>query len=391
MNSFRTILLVAKRDFSQRIRSRVFLVSMAIMAFAILGIGPFLVSQAESEAIPIGVVELDDAFRASIKGYAEGISLDIALIPLSSRSEGVTLLEEGEIDVVVAGNETVWKEEPWPSVYGLIAQASRAIDQQTQVSELGLTSDQAVGLLEPSPPTITALNEPSDSDQARRAAAYIGVMILFMAIVLSGQFVLLGVLEEKSTRVAEVVLARVRPIEFLTGKILGIGALGLLQLAVLGGSVIGLASMAEIEGLPDLGRIAGQMVGSISLWFLLGYTMYSVLFAMAGSLVSRQEDVQSVSWIPMLGLLPGYFIALLATSDADSLLVRITSLFPITAPMVMPVRAANTDVPAWEYGLAIGLTLAAAYLTVRLAARVYSGGMLRTGRTRLRDAWRGTT
>ena len=389
MTKFRTVFLVARRDFLQRVRSRIFLISMALMVVLILGAGPFLIAQVEPDAIQLGVVGLEADQSTLLASVADSVSLDVELVDVTTRAEGVEMLEEGDLDVVLAGGETVWREEPWPSLYGVIVQAARAEDQQRVIADLGLTNAEAAALLAPEPPSVTSLEEPTDINEAQQAGAYIGVMILFMAIVLSGQFVLLGVLEEKSTRVAEVVLARVRPVEFLAGKVLGIGALGLLQLFVLGASVFGLASVAEVEGLPELQSIASQMLGSIALWFLLGYTMYSVLFAMAGSLVSRQEDVQSVSWIPMMGLLPGYFLAIFATGDPESLVVRVASLFPITAPMVMPVRAANTAVPAWEYGLAIALTLGAAYLVVRLAARIYAGGMLRSGRTKLREAWKG--
>ncbi len=389
MDRVRNVWLVARRDFTQRIRSRIFLISLALVAFLILGIGPFLLSQIEGDAVLIGVVNLESDQEAAIEGVAESVGLEIELVTISDRESGVQQLNDGDVDVVLNGDETVWRAEAWPSVYGVLAQADRNFKQRVLIPQLGLTQEEAMALLAPEPPSVTLLDERTDAGDARRAGAFIGVIILFMSIVLSGQFVLLGVLEEKSTRVAEVVLARVQPAHFLAGKILGIGALGLVQLSVLGGSVVGLANIAEVEGLPELGTIAQDLVGSIALWFFLGYTMYSVLFAMAGSLVSRQEDVQSVSWIPMLGLLPGYFIAIAATGDPETVLVRVASLFPLTAPMVMPIRAANSAVPMWEYGLSIALTLGAAYLMVRLAARIYAGGMLRAGRTKLREAWKG--
>ncbi|MBK5266504.1 MAG: ABC transporter permease [Acidimicrobiia bacterium] len=355
MHSVQNVFLVARRDFTQRIRSRVFLISMVIMAMLILGLGPLMASQIEAAnaAQAVGLIG-QPPYAVALAGSASALGIDIKVVPVSTRSEGETMLSDGDLDVLLDGDETVWQRSESPALNAIVVGAVQATAQQNAITKLGLTDEEARSLLAPTLPRTVVLKPPEDDAAAREGLAYLGVIVLFMAVVLSGQFVLLGVMEEKSSRVAEVVLARVRPMQLLTGKVIGIGALGLLQLSVLGGSLLALTRLIGAEAIPGLGTWTGPMIGSLILWFLLGYAMYSVLFAAAGSLVTRQEDVQSVSWIPMLGLLPGYFIALAASEDPESTLSTVASIFPISAPMVMPVRAAGGNVPVgstpWRSG-----------------------------------------
>lgn len=125
------------------------------------------------------------------------------------------------------------------------------------------------------------------------------------------------------------------------------------------------------------------------LWFALGYALWSVLFAAAGALVSRAEDLQSaaapLSWILLLSALP----AILVQEHPDAWYIRVASFVPITAPFVMPVRAALGHVAAWEVALAASITVAAISALVRLAAGVYSGALLRSGtRPGIGEVWR---
>jgi ABC-2 type transport system permease protein len=200
--------------------------------------------------------------------------------------------------------------------------------------------------------------------------------------------VLLGVLEEKSNRVAEVVLSRVRPIELLAGKVIGIGLLGLAQLLVLAAAAAALVSMIDLADLPNLSEVGLSVILGVVGWYVLGYAFYAVLYAAAGSLVSRQEDVQGVAWIPMILLVPAYLLAFVASQTPDLPIIKIGSMLPALAPLVMPTRYAAGDVALWEVGLAILVTVASTYLVILFAARVYRGGILRTRRTKLRDAYR---
>jgi ABC-2 type transport system permease protein len=212
------------------------------------------------------------------------------------------------------------------------------------------------------------------------------MILLYFAVVLFGQFVMLGVVEEKSSRVVEVVLSRVLPYRLLAGKVIGIGSLAVVQIVALGVSVF---VAARLAGSIDDFSLDPSLLVSIVGWFLVGFAFFAVLYAALGATVTRQEDVQSVALLPLVLVLPAYFIAIVAGNDPNALLVRVTSLVPPLSPFVMPVRAAGADVPAWEVGLSVVLLLAATYGMIRLAGRIYTGAILSIGqKVSLRDAWR---
>jgi ABC-2 type transport system permease protein len=203
-----------------------------------------------------------------------------------------------------------------------------------------------------------------------------------------GQFILMGVMEEKQNRVVEVILSRIPPTRLLAGKIVGIGALGLIQVVIIGGSIVLAARMIELPGV-DLSGVGIGVLGNVVLWYLLGFGLYAVVYGAMGATVSRQEDAQGAVMIPTLLMVVAYLVAMFSIEDPDGTLAVVGSIFPFTAPVVMLFRAAATDVPLWQTLAAVGLTVATTLGMVRVGARVYSGAVLSVGKkVRLRDAWR---
>jgi ABC-2 type transport system permease protein len=231
---------------------------------------------------------------------------------------------------------------------------------------------------------VVALTPGAERTTERVVGAIIGVVLLYTLLALFGQFVAQGVVEEKASRVVELLLATMRPWQLLAGKILGLGLLGLGQIAVLG--VVGLvgATASHVVSVPA--DLVGTVLTVIA-WFVLGYAFYAAVFAAAASLVSRQEDLPTVIMPTTFLLLGGLLVAFQAVSDPSGPLARITSFVPGLSPLVMPVRQAAGVAAAWEVAVSVVLMLVAIVLVVRLAGRVYAGALLRTGgRTRLREA-----
>jgi ABC-2 type transport system permease protein len=199
--------------------------------------------------------------------------------------------------------------------------------------------------------------------------------------------VLTGVVEEKSTRVVELLLARMPPWQLLAGKILGIGLLGLGQLLLVAVAASGSAAAVDAVDVP---RVDAGLVAWLLVWFVVGFALWSVAYGALGALASRSEDAQAVSAPATVVLVVTYFFALfIAFDDPEALVSRVASFVPVTAPLIMPIRLARGQVASWETLLALLLAAAAIYLLVRLAGRVYAGALLRTsGKVRLRDAWR---
>jgi ABC-2 type transport system permease protein len=231
----------------------------------------------------------------------------------------------------------------------------------------------------------------SDGSGDNWLVTMLGVLALFFAIATYGAWVLNSVLEEKSNRVVEIVVATIPPRALLAGKVLGNGLAGLAQFAV----VVGLAGAVAIAtgALSDLPTSGPLVIVAVIVAFVLGIAFYAVGYAAAGSLVSRQEDAQSAAAPMMTIVLAAYFLSLFVVNpDPGSTAARIISLVPPVTPMAMPARIAAGEVAGWEVALAVVLMLAATWLTVRLAARVYTGALLCGGgrvpaREALRAAW----
>jgi len=212
--------------------------------------------------------------------------------------------------------------------------------------------------------------------------------MLYMMIMLYGQNVMRGVLEEKMTRVAEVVMASVKPDILLAGKILGVGAVGLTQQIVWFGSAGAFiaygAVMAKSMGAPALNftfpTVTPLLFVSLMLFFVLGYVLYSSMFAAVGAMVGSQEEVQQAAQPVVLLLIASViFIQPIMLNPSGTLAVAM-SIIPFTAPTIMPLRMAATHVPPIELAASLlGLAITCV-VTIWAAARIYRIGLLMTGK-----------
>jgi ABC-2 type transport system permease protein len=185
----------------------------------------------------------------------------------------------------------------------------------------------------------------------------------------------------------EIILATIRPSALLTGKLVGIGLVGILQLAIVGVAAFALVAVTHVVTIPALGAVTlfGDLV-----WFVLGFFMYATAFAAAASLVSRQEEVASATTPISVFLVLSFLLVYVVVPDPSSRLATVLSLLPPFAPVLMPVRMATGDAAAWQVALAMLLTLATAGVLTWLAGRIYANSVLRLGaRVRVMDALRG--
>jgi ABC-2 type transport system permease protein len=214
-------------------------------------------------------------------------------------------------------------------------------------------------------------------------------LFLYVALLTYGQFIAQGVVEEKANRIVEILLSTVKPYELLIGKVVGIGLVGLLQLGLI--SVFAFAVVTLTGAFTVPAAAAGVLLYGL-LWFILGYFFYAVLFAAAGSLVSRTEEVQSVAlpvtmlaiiaWLVAIGVLTPMF-----DGSPMSTLGIVLALIPFISPVIMPTGMATGDIAPWLALLGIVLTLVLSAAATWLAARIYANSVLRLGaRVKLRDA-----
>jgi ABC-2 type transport system permease protein len=217
--------------------------------------------------------------------------------------------------------------------------------------------------------------------------ANIGVILLFISIFTFGTWVLTGVVEEKQSRVVEVVLSTIEPRDLLVGKVLGIGVLGLVQLVVMVTAGLGLGVATDRFSLPPT---TGSAIAMLFLWFILGYAFYSTALGVLGALASRMEEASNASSpISFLAMGAYFFSLFVALNDPSGTAARIATFIPPVSPMVVPLRAALGAIEPWEIVGSALLMAAAIWLLFVVGGRVYSGAVLQTGaRMKLRDAWR---
>jgi ABC-2 type transport system permease protein len=271
------------------------------------------------------------------------------------------------------------------------------LDQLVQGAAIGLRIDAALSEAGVPDATVQQLKDqhpidasailPPDPDQASKAAvAFVAVLLLYGQLFGYGVWVATGVIEEKNSRVVEVLLSAIRARQLMAGKIAGIGTLGLLQLIFIALFAITLASVTGAIDLPsDSFSGAALTVG----WFVLGFAFYAAMFAVAGALVSRMEELQNAIVPINLLIFASFLISIGALQDPDSTIARVASLLPISSALAMPVRMVLGSATTWEVLASLAIVIGSTALLIPLAGRVYAGAVLRTGaKVKLRDAWR---
>ena len=212
---------------------------------------------------------------------------------------------------------------------------------------------------------------------------------MFIGIFSYGTWVLTGVVEEKQSRVVEVVLSTVRPRDLLMGKVLGIGAAGAGP-ARWSSSPRGSPPRSSAGG-STLPATTVSAVVQLLTWFILGFAFYSTAMGFLGSLASRMEEASNAS-MPVTMIATRRYLAsiLLVTQEPDGIVATVLTFFPPSAPMVVPLRdGARRDPAVGDRGSRSSLMLAAIWVLFVIGGRVYSGAVLQTGgRMKLRDAWR---
>lgn len=379
--------LVARREWDQRVRSRAFVIATAISIAIVVAIIAVPDLAGSGRARTVGLAgERSSDLPVSIRDATDRLGGPVEIRTFGDEAAGRAALRADDVDVVLVDQrELVWKSDVDEQLGAAVAEAVQSVERARTADELGLTPEQIERVLRPAALTTTTL-EPATERTEREELAMIGVGVLLMAIAFYGGFLVVGVVEEKSSRVVEVVLAHLRPSELFVGKIAGIGLAGLAQL----GLIAGAALIAMRFSANPAAATAPSTIPWIVFWFILGYAFYAVLYGTVGSLISRQEEAESIQFPITAVLLVAYFLSMETASSPDGTAALIASFVPFTAPMAMTVRIAHGGVAPWEMILSIALMGVTIVGMVQLAARIYTGAILRVGgRVRLREAWRG--
>jgi len=375
MTATRVIGLVARREIRERLRSVAFIAS-TIVLLLLVGASTALnslVSTKQTYRVAV-VAPAPPGLAAALQHAAEPFDARVDLRVVASTDAGQAAVAAKHADVL------------------LVLQSDRLVFLNKVDAKVAAVADVAVrGLrrhLPPSAeltPTTLQRSAPAPRDAAT-LVAIVSSMLLLTSLAVYGQWVISGVVEEKQNRVVELILSAVQPRHLLAGKVIGIGLLGLVQLTLIAGLAAGLLAAGVFDAPASLG---GSLVLVVP-WFALGYALYAVAYATAGALASRQQSADTAGQPVTYTLVAAYLAGYAAVSaNANGLLAHLLTVFPLTAPLVLPARSALVGVSMWEHAVAVTLTLTSIYVLVRVAGRAYAHGVLHAGSSlSSRAAWR---
>lgn len=384
----RIVFLVARRELITRARTKSFLISNAVTLVLILAgiIVASALGGGSASRVRLGLVGSAASLSSPLTatGASSGNPINSSLLPdeASARAK----LASGALDVAViprgrGGYAAVVEKKISGQVRSVIDSAVRQQAVDVSLRARGVNPATLAQAADRASVTVESIHPPKPHSGQRTALAYIAMLVTFFQILVFGLYVAVGVVEEKSSRVVEVLLATIKPLDLLWGKVLGIGAVGLVQLAAYG--VVGLGAGIGTGLLTVTGTAVG-VFASVLVWFILGYGFYAVLYAAAGSLVSRQEDVNSAAAPITLLIIVSYFLAQVTVRNPTGALAAVMSWIPPFSAMLMPLRIAAGATDAVQIiGSAALMVLATAGLAAA-AARIYQRSVLRTGK---RVAW----
>jgi ABC-2 type transport system permease protein len=377
--------LVAERELRQRGRSRAFAVSTVVLLLVVAaGVAIPAIVAHRSKPQRVGVVGGQAAATTQIVQEAGRLSdTPVTVVPQPSVAAAEAALRSGDLDVVlVAGSEVLVKQIPvggttssagaLPSALADIAGLSKLFSELPAGTSVGSVTLPVRGLTPPA------------ASLTRRVTGLFTVILVWVLISAYGSQIAMGVGEEKANRIVEVILAAVRPLQLLVGKVAGIGLLALAQAALMVAVFVGLGAAV------GSGLIHGAAPGIVitgAVFLVLGYAFYCTAFAAAGSLVSRQSDVGSVILPVQIPLIIAYALSYTVIyANGANAFYRVLGFLPPTAPVAMPVLYAAGDVPTWQVAVSAALCAAGTVWMARVAALIYSRSILRTGpRVRLRE------
>jgi ABC-2 type transport system permease protein len=408
------VLLVAKREWRERIRQRSFRIATLINIVVILiaasvptAIAFFQDGSSDSTTVAV----IDEAGIDAVRQLAptveftstdDTISLQPAAFPINEAAQQV---ENDVVDAVIIiqrGSDGqlefgyINQDGNMDTTAQVVISSLSALSFADRLTQAGVTPEQiAQATTAPGFSITSSSGEASNDDEfvdgTTLAIGFVLAIIMFMAIQLYGTWIAQGVVEEKQNRIMEIMINAATPRDLLAGKVLGIGLAALTQLVpmvLIGGIAFALqprlgdalgVDTSSVFGSIDFGTLGVRAIVGFIVYFVFGFVLYASLYAGVASMLSRQEDLNSAITPLMMIMTIGYIAAFFVLPIPDSLFARIVSIFPLTSPFTMAGRMIATDVPVWELALSIVLLIGTMVMGVLLASRIYRIGVLMYG------------
>ncbi len=382
----RNVLLVARRELQVGVMKRSFVITTAIMVTLLVAgifvLNYFVTRDSGERTERIAFTADSSVLVPSIEATASAQGLAVDAVTVADRGEGEAAVMDGDVIALIIGEpptvEVAFKASPNQTIMQVVAQALQSQTIADQVLALGGDPQEFTQAVASAVPTVTVLDGDIDDFGPAYMVAVVVASLLLFGLMTSGSIISMGVVEEKSSRVVEILLATIRPSQLFAGKVLGAGLIGLVQLVSYGAGVFLAVKITGLLDGFDL-PVGSALLGMLG-WFILGFASIGTLWGGLSSLVSRQEDVGSVT-APMIfaSMVPFYVAIYLVPNAPESAWTVNLSMAPFFAPFVMPVREVFADVPGWQLAVSIALNLAVIPLIVWVAGTIYKRSVLHTG------------
>ncbi len=421
--NFGKVFLVLKREYITRARSKSFILSTILTPLVLMGFGALMVwimtSDTDTKKL-VGVMDNTHVLVEKLIEINPERYTDVSDLSLDSVKSSV-LLEELDAYIVI-DNKHVDTNENLELIYGgsgglafsgSVRSDLREVIQEERLSRANVTDEiKALFELRPQLDTrkLTAEGE-SEDDKAgfMSAVGFILGLLIFIGLFGYGAILMRSVIEEKTSRIVEIITSSIKPMELLVGKVVGVCLLGFTQFAVwivmyVGISiaavpVAGLLMQDQLADVTSNPEVTAAMADSgfdpaslevfqidpmifvyFFIFFVLGFFMYASLFAAVGSAVDSEQDTQQFMPILMIPIMAGYFLNTKVMVDPDTPLAVFASIFPLTSPINMITRIAVTDVPFWQIGASLSALIVSFFGIMWMSAKIYRVGILMYGK-----------
>ncbi|HEX2918836.1 MAG TPA: ABC transporter permease [Edaphobacter sp.] len=397
----RNIWLIAKREYLERVRTRAFLISTLMIPLLMVGgiVGSVLGTGRTRQALHITIVSRDQQVALDLQKELEGSKADQIVADVISPGNTATkaaldsMLADGQIDGYLwitqathPNARPTFSYTPRSSAdiaaKAAITMALRTVLMRERLAHNGMVANDVDSLMEPVKVDTTQAGKNAESTSSY-VAIYVLFFLMYMVILLYGMNVARSIIEEKTSRVFEVLLATITPEEMMAGKVIGVGSVGLTQVAVWLLTAILLTSGSWLQAVAGhsvhFALSAPQLIYFV-VFFLLGYLLYSSIAAALGAMVNSEQELQQLNMFLVMPLAGCMFALAPVISNPSGPVARIISLIPFCTPLIMYLRISLAPPPAWEIALSILLMIATIYAILWCASRIYRVGILMYGK-----------
>jgi len=401
MNKFWIILL---HTYTSKVKTKQFIITTIVTLAIMVGLTnmPKIIDfvNSDKEQEKIAVIDETGSLFATLEQMVSVTNDDIVLLPYTNGVEearqevkseaikGLLVLSYDADQLPTATYQSMTLADM--SLPNELRNHIQQIKTQLAATQINLTTEQLEKLYEPIVFSQVALEENAKTEQElnqARGLVYVLLFVIYFAVIMYASMIAMEVATEKSSRIMEILISSVSPIQHMFAKILGVALVSLTQMSLLLG--VGYYSvkqnLSSLEGgffeVFGFTNIPASTLIYAFVFLLLGYFLYATLAALLGSLVSRIEDVQQMITPMTLLIIAGFMISMFGLGTPNNSFITITSYIPFFTPMIMFMRVGMLNLPTWEPILGIGILLASIIIMAYFGARVYKGGVLMYGKT----------